>query len=147
MNSQMYSWFQSYIESKPTYSATVCLLLVACGGCGGDGLQRYPVHGTVTYKDQPVEAGMIIFEPTESAGSVAPSAYLPINGGRYDALREGPTKGKYRVTVGGYDRANEKKDADGALYTPSLFPDYKFETDIPPENNELDITVPVTKKK
>ena len=127
--------------------ALAAMLWLVCCGCGGDGLSRYPVHGSVTYKDQPVAAGMIIFEPMEAAGGIAPSAYLPIKDGQDDARQEGPTKGKYRVTVGGYDQANEKKDKDGALYTPSLFPDYKFETTIPPDNNELNITVPPPRKK
>ncbi len=123
------------------------VLLIVAGGCGGDGLQRYRVTGEVTYKGKPVEAGMIFFEPAESAGAVAPTSYLAIKDGRYDAGSEGPTKGKYRVTVGGMDRAKEKKDNDGMVHTPSLFPDYKFEVDIPPPDNELNIEVPVGKTK
>jgi len=128
-------------------SNAVVLLFMAVSGCGGDGLERYRVTGEVTYKGKPVEAGMIFFEPAESAGAVAPTSYLAIKDGRYDAGSEGPTKGKYRVTVGGIDRANEKKDSEGMVHTPSLFPDHKFEVEIPPPNNELNIEIPVGKSK
>ncbi|MEQ1825948.1 MAG: hypothetical protein ABL921_08365 [Pirellula sp.] len=127
-------------------AASVIAVLLLAPGCG-DGLDRFRVRGTVTYEGKPVEAGMIFFEPTSSAGSIAPTTYLSIKAGKYDAGSEGPTKGKYRVTVGGFDRANEKKDGEGTVFTPSLFPDYKFETEIPPENNVLDIEVPSKKKK
>lgn len=124
-----------------------CLLLcgvVLAGGCGEKPLDRIRIRGTVTYQGKPVENGAIFFEPTESVGKIAPTVYLPVRDGKFDAEDNGPIKGKYRVTVGGMDRSKETKDDDGITNTPQLFPDYKFEVDIPPPDNKLDVQVPET---
>ncbi len=120
--------------------ATTCFLAVA--GCGGDGLARIPVHGTVTYRGQPVEFGAIFFEPTESVGKIAPTCYLPVRGGKFDAGPDGPIAGKYRVVVGGVDQSQKKVDDDGVTHTQQLFQDYVFEVELPPPNNTLDVQVP-----
>jgi len=113
-------------------------------GCGGDGLTRYPVKGTVTFQGKPVEFGAIFFEPTASVGEVAPTVYLPVRDGKYDAGQEGPVKGKYRVVVGGEDRSSKKVDSDGVTHTKQLFADYKFEVEIPPPDNTLNVEVPAS---
>jgi hypothetical protein len=120
--------------------AVVCAALAGCG----DGMKRYPVRGTVTFQGRPVESGAIFFEPTESAGKIAPTVYLPVRGGKYDAGDKGPVAGKYRVVVGGMDQSKNKVDDDGVTHTPQLFKDYVFEVDIPPPNNTLDIEVPAS---
>ena len=128
-------------------SAVLLLLALTFTGCGGDGLDRYPVSGTVTYDGEPVEFGAIFFEPTASVGAIAPTVYLPIRDGKYDAEDKGPVKGTYRVTVGGMDQSRNRVDSDGITHTPQLFPDYKFEVEIPPPGNRLDIEVPKTASK
>lgn len=122
--------------------AGLILAVLVLAGCGGDGLNRFPVKGTVTFQGQPVEFGAIFFEPTASVGEVAPTVYLPIRNGKYDAGREGPIAGKYTVVVGGVDKANEHVDDDGITHSTQLFQDYRFEVEIPPPNNTLDIEVP-----
>ena len=124
----------------------LCLLAVTCAaaaGCG-DGLKRYRVRGTVTFQGKPVESGAIFFEPTESVGKIAPTSYLPIRNGKYDAGENGPVAGKYRVVVGGMDQSNNNVDDDGITHTPQLFKDYVFEVEIPPPNDTLDIEVPAS---
>jgi hypothetical protein len=128
-------------------TAWVALAALAVTGCGGDGLDRYPVSGTVTFDGKPVEFGAIFFEPTMSAGAIAPTVYLPVRDGKYDAGDKGPVKGKYTVTVGGMDESRNKVDSDGITHTPQLFPDYKFEVDIPPPDNILNVEVPKTPPK
>jgi len=123
-------------------SGPLSFLALVLTGCGGDGLDRYPVSGTVTFDGKPVEFGAIFFEPTMSAGPIAPTVYLPVRDGKYDARDKGPVKGKYNVTVGGMDQSRNTVDSDGITVTPQLFPDYKFEVDIPPPDNRLDIEVP-----
>lgn len=118
------------------------IFALTLAGCGGDGLDRYPVSGTVTFDGKPVEFGAVFFEPTASVGPIAPTVYLAIRDGKYDAEDKGPIKGKYRVTVGGMDQSRNTVDSDGITHTPQLFPDYKFEIDIPPPDNRLDIEVP-----
>ncbi len=118
------------------------LLLAGCGR--GDGLTRFPVKGTVKYQGQPVKTGAIFFEPTASVGEIAPTVYLPVRDGKYDTGEEGPVKGKYRVVVGGTDESQQHVDSDGITHTKQLFQDYRFEVDIPPPNNTLDIEVPAS---
>jgi hypothetical protein len=114
-------------------------------GCGGgDGLDRYRITGTVTYNGKPVEFGSIFFEPTESVGKIAPTAYLPVRDGKYDAGDEGPVKGKYRVVVGGIDKSKDKVDSDGITTSQQLFKDYRFEVEIPPPDNVLNVEVPAS---
>ncbi len=126
----------------PCCTSLIALLMLA--GCGGDGIDRYPVNGSVTYEGEPVESGAIFFEPTASVGAIAPTKYLPIRDGKYDTGKEGPVEGTYRVTVGGMDRAKETVDSDGITMTPQLFEDYKFEVEIPVPGNTLDIEVPAS---
>jgi hypothetical protein len=121
--------------------AIVCLALA---GCGGDVLERYGVRGTVTFQGKTVEFGAIFFEPTESAGKIAPTVYLPIRDGKFDATNKGPSAGKYRVVVGGMDKSKRRVDDDGITHTPQLFKDYVFEVEIPPPDNTLDIEVPAS---
>jgi hypothetical protein len=117
----------------------------AIAGCGSaDGLTRYPVKGTVTYQGQPVKFGAIFFEPTASVGEIAPTVYLPVRDGKYDALEEGPVAGKYRVVVGGVDQSSKRVDDDGVTHSKQLFQDYKFDVEIPPPNNTLNVVVPAS---
>jgi len=120
--------------------ALVCLALAGCG----DGLKRYRVKGTVTFEGKPVQFGAIFFEPTESVGKIAPTVYLPVRDGKYDANDKGPIAGKYRVVVGGMDKSRDRVDDDGITQTARLFQDYAFEVEMPPPNNTLDVEVPAS---
>jgi hypothetical protein len=129
----------------PIWLCSLVILCLALAGCGmGDGLERYPVNGTVTFEGKPVQTGAVFFEPTASVGTVAPTVYLPLRGGRYDAGKEGPVAGKYVVKVAGWDESKKQVDSDGVTHTAQLFQDYQFEVQIPPPNNTLDIEVPAS---
>jgi hypothetical protein len=131
------------LATSPGWCWPLALFSLVLAGCGGgDGLDRHRIRGTVTFKGKPVEAGSIFFEPTASVGQVAPTSYLAVKNGKYDAGEEGPVKGKYRVVVGGQDVSKSKVDDDGITITPQLFKDYRFEVEIPPPNNTLDVEVP-----
>jgi hypothetical protein len=118
--------------------------LLTLSGCGGEGLDRHRIRGTVTFQGKPVEFGAIFFEPTESVGKIAPTVYLPVRGGKFDTEDAGPIAGKYSVVVGGQDTAKERVDDDGITHTERLFQDYRFEVEIPPPNNTLDVEVPAS---
>jgi hypothetical protein len=77
----------------------VGLLLVA--GCSDDGMdKRYPVSGTVTYHEKPLEKGQITFTPEAPAGQTASG---DIEKGYYRLTTltngDGALPGKYRVTI------------------------------------------------
>lgn len=116
------------------------ILSTAVLGCG-DGIKRHRIQGTVTFQGKPVEFGGIFFEPTESIGPVAPSPVVAIRQGKFDAGSEGPVAGRYVLVVGGVDQSNTRVD-DGITYKRPLFQDYRFEVEIPPPGNTLDIEVP-----
>jgi hypothetical protein len=90
--------------------SSACAALVAVGlcmlaGCGDDtGLgKRYPVHGTVTYKDSPVTAGRVSFIPVDpKSGSQRPAAG-EISNGSYTLTTavdgDGALPGEYFVTI------------------------------------------------
>jgi hypothetical protein len=123
---------------------SLAVVLPVLAGCGGDGLDRHRVQGTVTFQGKPVEFGAIFFEPTESVGKVAPTVYLPVRDGKYDTHDEGPIAGRYRVVVGGMDKSRQRVDDDGITHTQQLFENYVFEVDIPPPNGTLDVQVPAS---
>ena len=124
---------------------SLAVLGLVLAGCGGDGLDRHRLRGTVTFEGKPVEFGAIFFEPTPSVGKIAPTVYLPVRDGKYDTGSKGPVTGKYRVVVGGMDKSKGRVDDDGVTHTPPLFNDYVFEVDIPPPNNTLDVEVPASR--
>ena len=64
-----------------------------------------------------MEFGAIFFEPTASVGKIAPTVYLPVRDGKYDAGDKGPVAGKYRVVVGGMDQSKKHVDNDGGPHT------------------------------
>ena len=88
----------------------LCTVTVAVVGCGGDGIERVGVSGTVSYQGQPVQEGMISFEPQ---GQGTPAGAI-IKGGKYDATGTGAVPvGRYRVRISATveDTANWVKDA------------------------------------
>jgi hypothetical protein len=68
--------------------------LLPLAGCGGDGLRK--IHGTVTYRGQPLTKGRIEFWPPDGNG---PTAAAPIINGKY-SLRLMP--GRKLVKIEGF---------------------------------------------
>ncbi|RUL88599.1 hypothetical protein [Tautonia sociabilis] len=70
--------------------------LLGCGG--GDELDRQPISGSVTLDGQPLESGLITFDPAsnQSITSVA----TEITQGEFSFNRtNGPVPGEYRVVI------------------------------------------------
>jgi hypothetical protein len=66
-------------------------------GCG-DESNRVPVAGQVTWQQQPLDRGSIVFVPTE--GHRGPKVGGEVVAGRYTVERQrGPSPGTYRVEV------------------------------------------------
>lgn len=76
----------------------VCLAFTLVG-CGGDGVERSAVSGSVTLNGEPVEQGMILFSPLGEG----PSAGGNIEQGQYKIEGDrGPSPGNYRVEIRAY---------------------------------------------
>jgi hypothetical protein len=85
--------------------AAACgIALVFVPGCGDDeGLgRRYPVHGRVMYRSQPLKIGRITFHPIDTAGP-ARVATGTIQDGSYTLStiggEDGALPGRYRVVI------------------------------------------------
>ncbi|MBI1321728.1 hypothetical protein GC170_00870 [bacterium] len=76
-----------------------CLIVVIAGCGGGDGLDRQPVSGTVTFDGAPLKEGQIQFFPAANAkDAIATGA--TITGGSYSIPRDiGPIPGTYSVQI------------------------------------------------
>jgi hypothetical protein len=135
------------IKVRSLWAAALATCVIAAG-CGGDGITRHQVQGSVTYSGQPVQDGAVVFEPDASIGKIAPTSFARIENGSYATARaESPTTGKYKVRVMGYDKSKMKKDAavGEIIDLPELFPEYSLETEIPVQGGRLDIAVPAGK--
>lgn len=107
-------------------------------GCGRDGgLERIAVSGTVTYRDQPVQKGLIRFIP--SSGTEAPLTTTAIVDGKYEAAgKNGVPVGTHRVVI------TARSDAQGAA-GPATDRGPRSKQYLPDKYNtksELTITIP-----
>lgn len=87
---------------RPFAAGVIAAGLLAVSGCGSDdGLAaRYPVQGTVTYRNKPLEKGTINFQSVSPEGRGASG---DIQEGAYrlttQAPNDGALPGKYRVSI------------------------------------------------
>jgi hypothetical protein len=127
---------------SPLTLLAVPLALVALAvGCNR-GEPRGDVVGDVTFDGQPVQAGMVSFEPMEAK---APPRNVPIENGNYRAGGDsGLTPGKYRVRITAADLSksdpNPPKNINTRVdYVPLLPPPWhtqsKLTVDVKPGKN------------
>jgi len=100
----------------------IASVMIMTGGCGGgDSFQRQPIQGSVKFEGEPIQFGVIRFEPAqnEPTGTTA-----SIRDGNFKVERSsGVGPGKYNV----YIQAFDKMDAG----PPGAFPG---EEGTPPQN-------------
>ena len=98
-----------------TTSACAMMTVLGLGlsaGCSDDtGLEkRYPVSGTVTYKEQPLAKGQISFVPADPSDTRLRPANGTIVNGHYTlttaAAGDGAFPGKYKVSISSLDIDN-----------------------------------------
>ncbi len=131
------------MTSSRTFTITVLVLsFVTLAGCGsGDGRERIPVSGTVTYQGQPVANGEIRFQPIEGT-KTSPSG-ATIKDGQYKVTaRGGLPVGKFCVVITAFRpearQALKKQKGgigdDGKLLLQFLPPKY---------NNKSELTISI----
>jgi len=103
-----------------TGAAFMSALLLA--GCGpGDGIQRVPATGEVTYGGQPVLEGQIRFIP--QAGTTGPVTVEKVVEGRYETETSGGVPvGTHRVEIRAYDPKVPPPQGPGMPPRPQLLP-------------------------
>lgn len=97
-------------------------LLPALAGCKrGDGLERIPLSGAVTFMGQSVVDGQIRLVP--KPGTAAPLTIVTIADGRYDtSTLGGAPVGQYRVEVRSFDPKTPAPIAPGQPQRTQLLP-------------------------
>src|SRR5438876_8124942 len=108
------------------------LALSAAFGCGVSGPVRYEVTGKVVFNGQPLDEGIIEFEPLDGQGSKSGDL---IKNGNYKVPQEkGLFPGRYKVTLIGGDGRSAAGNA-GIERQPKGAPSPAGKERIPPEYN------------
>lgn len=115
-------------------SAPHALLLAVLGlaGCGGDsGPTLYPLSGEVKYKDKPVKAGVMHFEPAGDKADPRAITMVEIRDGRYELPKvKGVMGGPYTVIISPTDGTPIPDEPQGK---PLLAKPYVARIDLPKE--------------
>jgi hypothetical protein len=111
------------------------VVLGAAGCRQADGLTQ--VSGSVTWKNAPVQNGLITIEPDSSQGNRGPQSVSAIADGTFRTrATHGSVSGPVVIEVVGYGPLGKGE------FPPPLFPTYTFKTEIPKGKAMLDIVVP-----
>lgn len=123
-------------------------ILATCGfaGCGG-GETEYHLSGNVTYKNRPVPAGNITFEPDASKGNSGAPGMCKIKDGKYDTRADGghgTIGGPHVIRIVGIDGKPSGNSSGEILQGTPLFPEYSVSQDLPKEDSTKDFDIPAT---
>ncbi|WP_169976909.1 hypothetical protein [Tautonia rosea] len=87
------------IRSHQVATMALLALTISVAGCGGgDGLDRQAVTGTVTLDGQPLETGLITFDPASATAETSTATEI-VNGTYTFSSQTGPVPGEYRVVI------------------------------------------------
>ena len=100
----------------------VCLLVVACIGCGPGGPEIAPVQGTVTMDGDPLPNASVVFVPENGR----PAGATTDSQGRYKLTfsegREGAMLGKHKVRISTASDPSETPGGEPIPGTPETIP-------------------------
>jgi hypothetical protein len=132
---------QKGLYRLPRHSAALLatVLLAALCGCGGP--KSIEVTGTVSYKDQPVPAGVIFFDPDPMKKHNGPTGFAYIKEGRFNTREQGRgvRPGPHQIRVHGFDGKPGEELPMGKL----IFPEYTKQAELLDPDTPLDVKVPV----
>lgn len=109
-------------------------------GCGGDGINREDLTGTVTFAGSPVKYGQIMFVPT----GTGPAGEAEIVDGKYDTATggQGIVPGPHKVQVTAYEERPEAGTEDETQVVeakPPLFVRYELQADLTGGEQNFDV--------
>jgi len=121
-------------------AAMVCALLLPLTACSKKSSSRFDLSGTVTFKGQPVPAGLVAINPDFSKGNDGPQGVAEIRDGRFDTrlLDKGAPSGPVILMIDGFDGVPQPESP----YGKPLFLGYKVSMELPKEASEKNIEVP-----
>lgn len=130
--------------AKPRHRArTVFLAVMVLGllGCGGSGIEKIQVSGTVTYQGQPIPYGKVMFQPDRTQGNFGPMGVALIENGRFESRSDrGIVPGALKVTVYGHNGKN--RDPEYRPYGDPMFEPYTTTLNLTETTEEEIIDVP-----
>lgn len=127
----------------------IACILGMCGlmlGCGRRATE-YHLSGNVTYKNRPVPAGNIIFEPDVSKGNSGAPGMCKIKDGKYDtrlADSHGTVGGPHIIRIIGIDGKPTGDERGEILQGTPLFPEYSVSEDLPKQDSTQDFAIPAS---
>ncbi len=125
---------------NPRWLLLTTWLIIGCS----NGINRFEVSGTVTWKGEPVPAGEVLFEPDPDAQHDGPQARAAIENGRFRTPPgEGVVGGPHIVIVLGFDGQAIPESTIGR----QIFPASESKHDFPMKAVVLDLNVPATERK
>ena len=131
--------FSRFVHSA--IPALVCGVLLASAGCGKGGPATYHVSGTVSFGEQPVPAGYILFQPDATENNTGPATMVQIEGGHYDTARGGmgTVGGPHIAVITGFpDQSNVAPEERSGQ---PLFRDARLSIDLPRKRSVQDLVV------
>lgn len=121
-----------------TFIAALLSLSIPLTGCEQP---KHHVSGKVTFKNEPVPAGHIFFDPDATKSNDGPQGFATIKDGRYDTAAEGGKGvigGPYVVRIRAYDG----KAAEELPLGRPLFGHFTESIELPKSQSTKDFDVP-----
>jgi hypothetical protein len=126
----------------PPRRLSLAFTLLLFSACSRQPSNRFDLSGTVTFKGQPVPAGLIVINPDISKGNDGPQGLAEIQNGRFDTrqLDKGAPSGPVILLIDGFDGAAQPDSPSGK----PLFLAYKLSLNLPKESSEQNIEIPAS---
>lgn len=112
-------------------------------GCSEKGRKRYPISGQVTFENEPVVEGMIVFTPDSNQGNSGPQSTAVIQNGKYNTGKKyGIFDGPYFATLTGYSEPHPGTESDPRR---PLFAEVNFDFEMPAKAHVQNFELPKEK--
>lgn len=120
------------------------LVLLCVAGCGKDDSGRMPLSGTVTFRGQPVPAGVVSFTPDARRGNRGAQGMARIVDGKFSTQDQGKggVAGPQIVEIRGFGHGPTTGDVLPGTPGERLFPPYTTEVDVSADGATFDFEVP-----
>jgi hypothetical protein len=138
--------FNTRLHNVTFATLAAVLYLINSSGCGKGDSGRVAVWGNVTWKGQPVPAGVIYFSPDTKKGNKGPQGFALIKEGHYDS-RDAKSKGCVTGPLVAVVQGCIGEGRSGTFpYGRPLFASHELALDVPVDGGQLDLTIPDSAK-